>query len=353
MPSKKNNDTPSSSDIDVKDLVNAGFIAVRYTYRRIQNFIELDPNGAFESISIGNQKKKALNVDKAAEDTFKIAIKLYAKRSAQLIEVFGEESLRDKTLDLTNRKGIFALADMIDGTDLLERRLSNWCSAVVFFNPQAPRGRKILASFVVLPDGKAYYASLDDETVKVRYVNRNVEIRDVFRPSNVSDLKNASVCFYGQKAKSFVELAKYPLFDHLANAKTLEDFRFYTLAGIPMVMNLIDHEVEMAKNIDAVFDVRGQKPHDVVPGAFLALKAGATVKNLISGKRMTYEDLENALMRPSSDESKLKYIIASTPQLSNKLSKLLTPPIKCDHLEKENCLFSKWFQITNGTPPLN
>jgi hypothetical protein len=47
-----------------------------------------------------------------------------------------------------------------------------------------------------------------------------------------------------------------------------------------MTVKLVDHEVRAAKGIDAVFDVRGQNTHDVVPGAFLAMKAKAVMKNL-------------------------------------------------------------------------
>lgn len=193
-----------------------------------------------------------------------------------------------------------------------------------------------------MPSGKVYYATAKDETVKVRYINRIQEERNISGVSAIKKLSDASICFYGQKAKNFIEIAKYPIFHHFANGNLSGNFRLYTLAGIPMMMNLIDHEIKTGKNIDAVFDIWGQKPHDVVPGAFLALKAGATVKNLNTRKNMKLEDLEKSLMRPSSKDSKLRYIIASTPQLTRQLSKMLSESIRCQGAK--DCLFSNWFE---------
>lgn len=62
-----------------------------------------------------------------------------------------------------------------------------------------------------------------------------------------------------------------------------------------------------------------------MPGAFLAKKAGATVKNLVNGETLGMEDLERALLRPAAEDSKLKYVIAATSELCDELLPLISP----------------------------
>jgi hypothetical protein len=174
---------------------------------------------------------------------------------------------------------------------------------------------------------------------------------------------NASVSFYGQKAANLNSVFKENIPALAAQESLLEyvirinserekqrkekeengrpiteadepvPFRIYTLAGIPMIVKLIDHRIKNAKNIDVVFDLRGQQPHDVVPGAYLAIKAKATMRKLWvdsdtkEGKYadMTLEDLEQSLMRPAASSSKLSYVIASTKELADEITPLLLP----------------------------
>ena len=65
--------------------------------------------------------------------------------------------------------------------------------------------------------------------------------------------------------------------------------------------------------IDAVFDVHGQWPHDVVPGAYIAQKAGAIFTDL-NGEPINWGSV---LKKPASD--KITYILASTDKLSKEL----------------------------------
>ncbi|TDA25606.1 MAG: hypothetical protein DSO00_08510, partial [Archaeoglobi archaeon] len=59
--------------------------------------------------------------------------------------------------------------------------------------------------------------------------------------------------------------------------KTNEEigFRIYNLAGNPVMVKLVDHRIKDARGIDAVIEIKGQKPHDMAPGAYIALKGGA------------------------------------------------------------------------------
>lgn len=71
--------------------------------------------------------------------------------------------------------------------------------------------------------------------------------------------------------------------------------------------------------IHAVFELLGQKPHDVVPGAFIAREAGAIVRDL-NGRDI---DLGAALMEPNKGD--LRYIIAANETLYQELRDRLQP----------------------------
>jgi fructose-1,6-bisphosphatase/inositol monophosphatase family enzyme len=64
--------------------------------------------------------------------------------------------------------------------------------------------------------------------------------------------------------------------------------------------------------VDVVFDVTGVKPHDLVPGAHIALKAGAFLGDA-SGRALSEADLANMLLRPDDDGP--PYVLASSEVL--------------------------------------
>ena len=66
---------------------------------------------------------------------------------------------------------------------------------------------------------------------------------------------------------------------------------------------------------DAVLDLEGQKPHDVVPGAFIAMKAGAVMKDSKTRAKLTIEQLEQALLKPASPDHELRYVLSATEEL--------------------------------------
>jgi hypothetical protein len=139
-------------------------------------------------------------------------------------------------------------------------------------------------------------------------------------PTAITAIEQASVCFYGQKPPNLIDTASRALCSSTGPAP----FRIYTLAGIPMMMKLIDHRVQIdgVRGIDAVFDVKGQKPHDVVPGAFIAIKGGATMTDL-SGVPINEVTLEQSLKKPASEDSELRYVLAATDKLCRALQRQL------------------------------
>lgn len=308
--------------LGVSDLVSTGIYVVKRAVKEVIFSVRDDPDSALEKVLIGERKKPALRVDVIAEEFFKRELHKYKNRRFKHIKVYGEENLRDAKLDLSAQKETLALVDAIDGSDLLERGFWNWCTAAIFFNPSKPEKKRITAAIVGLPSGEVYYATSDNEEVFVRRVGEKVPT-PVGGCTKVKSLKRASICFYGQKADNFLCVAQNRFGNKLrllsAHAKKNRQklgIRIYNLAGIPMMMKLVDHRVATARGVDVIFDLKGQKPHDFVCGAFIAKKAGAVVKHL-DGREVSFEEMESLLSRPGNGG--IRYVIASTEALSKSL----------------------------------
>ncbi len=65
--------------------------------------------------------------------------------------------------------------------------------------------------------------------------------------------------------------------------------------------------------VHAVFELRGQKPHDVIPGAFIAKQAGAIFCDL-DGNDI---DMGNAVLDPNSSD--LRYVLAGSKSLAEQI----------------------------------
>lgn len=315
------------SKLRVRDIVAAGVHVVQEIVRQIMEDVSADPETALEERP-SPRKKRALRVDLNAEDTFKRLLRKYKGRKFQGIKVHGEECLRDQNLDLSKEKQIVALVDAVDGTDLVEREMWNWCVALAFYNPAKPPGKRIAACFVGIPGchspADVYFATSEKPGAFVRRKSETVEVAG---PTKVKSLESASICFYGQKVSNFLSVAKGSIPDNLAAlaariGKKL-DIRIYNIGGIPMLMKLADHRVRNARGVDAVFELKGQKPHDCVPGLFIAKKAGATIRDL-DGNEFTYSQMEELLMQPAKTSK--SYVATSTRRLSDALLALMKSP---------------------------
>ena len=150
-----------SFDLDV--IIKAAMHAIQTVQQQIHEDIANDPVSAFETLAIGTRGKPLLAIDLVAERNAARELRRLLPNYPLL--VLGEESLRDDDLDLTAEQRLVILLDMIDGTDLLERGLSNWCSAIVFYYPPQ---RQILAAFVGLPHDAIYFAT-NDSTYPRKY----------------------------------------------------------------------------------------------------------------------------------------------------------------------------------------
>jgi fructose-1,6-bisphosphatase/inositol monophosphatase family enzyme len=297
-------------------------------HRFVRSYIEEMPQEAFmiRWIPAGGGKKKPLAVvDALAEDLF--AHRIARRFGGKNVRVIGEEKLNEEIdLEQEQESRICLLVDMIDGTDLLQRDFSNWCSAVVVFDPQKV---EILAAFVALPRDSLYFATRDGEARKKRLSDaRDYPSVPLRGPAVDKGLTDSSICMYAQKCpnlRKLLELGQNEQFvewlkenervdeELKRNADGEVGFRFYNLAGNPMMVRLADGVV------DIVLDLKGQAPHDMVAGAFISVKAGATLAKL-TGEPLLVNELEQSLLRPG--RSQVKYVLAAQEGIVKEIAKL-------------------------------
>lgn len=293
---------------DLDEIVEVTVKIIRSVQLNIKEEISEDPYGAMQPVTIRETGKHLATIDLVVERNTKK--KLRNKLKSYSLLLYGEESLLDASLDLSKKRSLVIIMDMVDGTDLLARGLSNWCSAMIYYYPPEHR---ILASFVGIPDEAVYFAREDSENAYKYLFRKENNILQIKGPSDVKSLDIASIAFYGQKLKRLLSVVNKQKFLSWLK-KSSSEARIYNLAGNPMMMRVIDGHTRT----DALFELEGQAPHDVVPGAYIAQKAGAIFSDL-QGNPI---DFNKALIRPADPSSRISYILASTKELSEELQDL-------------------------------
>lgn len=282
--------TRLSSDVEDRILEACREAMIR-TQKRIADAVYRNPTRAFREVAVPEKGRDHVTtwIDREAE---RLAGGFL--RTAKLgLKVEGEETPKEKRLDLGREEGPVAIVDMIDGTDLFTRELGNWCSAMVVIHPPT---EEILGALVGLPLGdqfKLYVAGRSYEGAKLltydvvatksglRYLLSEDPKRagiplslQPYAPAAGRPLDRTSICFYGQKRSRLLHLrdeTEFPWSPALAKSEKL---RIYTLAGNPMLAKLAEGR------ISGVFEAKGQRPYDCIPGLFIAKKAGAAVRSL-------------------------------------------------------------------------
>jgi len=223
--------------------------------------------------------------------------------------VLGEET-GEYPESLAGETRSVAVVDAVDGTDLMVRGLSNYCLSFAFFDPAQ---QKIHLSVVAHSSGILYYATdAGAFQENAAGVTRKLQVN-----TNGVRLKDSSICFYGQKPRFLMGvlrrrhfIGRIREFERRMESGEKLDVRLYNLAGNPMMAKIPDGAV------DLVFEVSGQEVHDIIPGAFIAVKAGARLVGL-DGQPI---DLAKSLLSP---RKKLTYILASSQALIDEMLPLL------------------------------
>lgn len=297
------------------DYYRAAFEAIHESVISTQSTLMCDAARALECGTIGD--KSIRTIDVIAECN--LISYLQRKLAPRRVVVIGEETLRRQTPDVENESEPIFWLDAVDGTDLCARGFQNWCSALVLHHPLM---KKILASFVGIPNDGVYFA-IGPQTGKYRIVDGVVELLDLAGPSEVLRIGQASLAFYGQKIGSFLSIASLTSFmEYLGHLKDVAEkecrtieARIYNLAGNPALVRVVDGVCRM----DAVFDIRGQALRDMVPGAYIAQQAGAFVCDL-SGR-----PIDLGALLTQSPETRVRYVVASTRELAAELCAYLHP----------------------------
>jgi len=308
-------DGPTYSE---KRVVQAGLgtveLALDYIYKRTA-----PGKPGLDELWYPKLKKWLLMVDHDAQ----LAAEEYLEKELGGIEIRGEESTLGRLSG-----GLAALLDMLDGSDLLKRNLGNWCSAATIFDASVP---KIITALVGMPTKEIYFVQNTDSTCAFLRtkdtISGHYQITEVSMQQREIKLQDAAICFYGQKPgklSSFSSLQNKmgrwlnqisKVIDSKKRDYDCPKMRVYTLAGNPMMINLIEDR------IDAVVEMSGQKCHDVVPGFIIALRAGAALRDL-SNQPITEELIAASLRNP---ESKFAYVLACSESLATELVELLQP----------------------------
>jgi len=293
------------TELTDKDILRYCKAIVFSSLKFINDQVEEEFGLEVEQPSFKDPSNITRSLDIWAHKVYKTA---FNARFGNEVAVIGEEARESKKL----KAKFIASIDSIDGTDLMVRGLSNWCTALFVFRPND----RVIVSLVGMPDGVVYYAS--EEGAGKLWIpkgesNKKSKKLSIHR-NRAKRLENASICFYGQKADNFLSiLSKKPFVKLLKQLKKTKPLRIYNFGGNPMMIKLAEGKV------DAVIELKGQKLYDVIPGAFIATKAGAFWGDL-KGKHIDDAYLKKILANPND---KLSYILASTKGLYKKLLSLL------------------------------
>jgi hypothetical protein len=173
-----------------ESLAEVGVFAIRQTLRRIIREFEDDPNTAVRRTIDAETKKKAIDVDLIAAREFATQFRHYDGGRYASVIATGEERPGD-TVSANGTFCTYVLVDALDGSDLAERGLANWCSAAAFFDVTG-FSAKIRAAVVGMPPNQVYFATDDDPRVRVY---RDLPDLDLSRPQptpiSIPDLEEA------------------------------------------------------------------------------------------------------------------------------------------------------------------
>jgi hypothetical protein len=219
---------------------------------------------------------------------------------------------------------ITAIVDLTGNGDTVARKLGNGCATITFLRP-GPEPR-ILFSMIHNSDGNTYGADESGTFFLTPAGAKSGSLQRLKGPDTRPQSKSAdekesldgadqiAICFDAQRSSQFTSLP-YGFSAWLTNNPLRKRMRIYNLAGNSMMARLANGE-----NVHAIFSHAGELPYDVVPGAFIGLKAGAHMLDF-DGKKITADDLATGLLKPSRE--RIHYVIAGTQELALELAHAL------------------------------
>jgi hypothetical protein len=183
----------------------------------------------------------------------------------------------------------------------LEGHLRNWRFGVTFFLPQMAPGYRLLGAFIIMDHGKVCHCMNSDK--KPLFVSPSESISRAETGSKPPIGNSFRLGHQKSSAVSSVLPSKAAKECSPTNKKP----HFRKLGGGPMTVSFAHKLYGGGYGVHEFFECRGQKEHDSVAGAYLALKAGATLFST-SGRKINFCDLERAI----SFDSVLEYYSANS-----------------------------------------
>jgi len=297
-------------------LIRATLEAVRDGAVEIERMIREEPRKAFKRVLHGRRQKAILNIDRLAERRAikKIESMLHGQSCKPLI--FGEETYLPESFDLSRVDTPVVSLDMVDGTDELEQGTDLWCSAATVY---LPKDDHILASFVAVP-GRGMYFATGGLVGRCRHRKGSLspEVFKLDGPSRVERISESLLACYGHKGGRLNAMFDHPGYrDLIGHQLASTRGRIRTEAGNPWIIRMVDGF--QFRRPDAVFDLFGQAPHDIVPAADIAIKTGAIMLKM-DGSPIRPGSL---LRQPVSSVARVPYILAN-PKLAARIQKSLS-----------------------------
>jgi fructose-1,6-bisphosphatase/inositol monophosphatase family enzyme len=286
-----------------------GVIALEAAHKSIVDQISDAPEFRFERTPHGGIEKLVLDI--VAERNFRRDILTVSNKK---ILTVGEESLHFGSNFEKNK--VYVLADILDGTDLWEMDIPLWCVSAIFFETHT---NKIIGSVVINATGDVYRADQTEVSVSRKMTGA---YDGLYADKSPRDFNNARICFYGQKANRLAGITSNK--DVIEGLVSLEKSRFYNFAGNPMMVKLVDKTRDTSGKayggVNCIIETVGQKPHDVAPGAYIAIRAGATMIDLDNCSLIKEDDLFQKIVQPTQT---MRYILAENEDFAREMAKRL------------------------------
>jgi fructose-1,6-bisphosphatase/inositol monophosphatase family enzyme len=300
-------DASDSGHYSEEEIINKGFETISTALQTIFKKLQSATGDALKPYWTEDLSEHVRQINM---DVHSIAVTTLAK--CPDIQIIGEGDSFQKR----DTSRLFAILNALDGTELMAHRLGNWCSTLVIF--QQDPNPKIHAAFVGMANRQIFFMKASEQKAFFRSSTDSDDIdHEILLHDSKTALKDATICFYGQRPNRLLEVSLNGGFRRLLRAgcggkkkKVPPQMRIFNLGGNPMIMRLVSGD------IDAIIELVGQEPRDVVPAAIIALKAGAVLYDLKKKQRIAEKDLCAYLSTPKED---IRYLVASSDKLARAL----------------------------------
>jgi len=328
-------DVPQPGEAEISDLLRTAILAIKSAQSEIGKKLDLLRDAPIK-VGIDFQQYETVKGQYTTDfDTFveSVARRVFIDKYGDEIHFEGEESLKKYSGGFDRwTKRFCVLADMMDGTDIAAMDINMWCSATVLYDSLRSR---ILGSVVGFPSGRMCVAREDREDAWFTSDESGVfpaeDKKNVLEgTSGLTDIRQARIGFYGQKPLNFLKTVSDAAFIEMISRVEAEQsgepaLRLFNFAGNPMIIKLVDrsraNDHPVADGMDAIFEKRGQRPHDFVPSAYIALKMKAAMYDL-DEIPITEDDLAETVRYP--DNRAKAYVIAASDNLAVVLARNLS-----------------------------